>query len=73
MVRGADGGHLVRIDEEGKIGAVGGTKGFRWLEAETIREKHMEDKIDMVYFRGLVDDTYAHIASYGDADWFVNG
>ena len=73
VIKGAGGGHLLRVDGDHKIGAIGGTKGFRWLEAETVLDKHMEDKIDMVYFRGLVDDTYDHIASYGDAEWFING
>lgn len=73
VVKGAGGGHILRVDDTGKIGAVGGTKGYRWLEAETVLDKHMESQIDKVYFRNLVDSTYDHIASYGDAEWFING
>lgn len=69
---GAGGGYLVRV-EGSKIGAVAGTKGYRWLESSVILDKHMEDKIDMTYYRALIDTSIDHIAEYGDAEEFING
>lgn len=71
--RGCGGGHMYRVEDDGKMGAISGTKGYRWLEAEDILERGITDKIDKVYFRNLIDSTYAHIAEYGDAEWFING
>lgn len=34
--------------------AVTGTKGFEWLEAETVQKLGLEDSIDYSYFEGLV-------------------
>ena len=69
---GFGGGLLVRV-KDGKGGAVGGTKGYRWLESEKVLSDGLEKCIDKVYFRNLVDDAYKHIGEYGDADEFVNG
>ena len=69
---GFGGGLLVRV-KDGKGGAVGGTKGYRWLESEKVLSEGLEKCIDKVYFRNLVDDAYKHIGEYGDADEFVNG
>ena len=70
--QGVGGGYLVRV-EGSKIGAVAGTKGYRWLESDTVTQKHLDDKIDMSYYRALIDASIDHIAEYGDADEFING
>ena len=72
VVHGAGGGIMLRVSGE-KKDAVNGTKGYRWLEADYILKNGLEDQIDISYFRKLVDDAYADIAKYGDADEFVNG
>jgi hypothetical protein len=72
VVRGAGGGIMLRVAGE-KKDAVNGTKGYRWLESDYILKNGLEDQIDISYFRKLVDDAYADIAKYGDADEFVNG
>lgn len=70
--KGAGGGIMVRVDGD-KVGAVAGTKGYRWLDSETVTNEGLEHLIDKVYFRALVDSSVDHIAQYGDADEFING
>lgn len=72
VIPGVGGGYLLRVDGD-KVGAISGTKGYRWMESVTVKNKHLEDKIDMNYFRSLVDSAIDHIAEYGDADEFING
>lgn len=52
--------------------AAGGTKGYRWLQAEMVRELGKEDDIDYSYYRKLVDNAIAHIEQFVDFDTFVN-
>lgn len=68
---GKGGGILLRESGD-KYNAVGGTKGFRWLEAYTVHELHKEDDIDIRYFRKLVDDAIDNINKYGDYYEFVS-
>ena len=67
---GVGGGYLLRIAGD-KVQAVTGTKGYRWLESTAVKEKHLEDRIDIGYFRTLIDNTRAHIGKYGDANEFI--
>lgn len=69
---GCGGGKLYRV-QDGKNYAVAGTTGYRWLEAEYIKEHGLEDCIDTAYFTKLVDDAAEAIAKYGDLEWFING
>lgn len=69
---GVGGGMMLRVDGD-KVGAVGGTKGYRWLESEDVKRRGLQDHIDKVYFRALIDSAVDHIAEYGDADEFING
>ena len=60
---------------EGKDGSIGyaaatGSKGYRWLESEYVRELHLEENIDRSYYDKLVDDAVAEISKYGDFEWF---
>jgi hypothetical protein len=64
------GGTLVRKKDD-SYSAVVGTKGYDWLEAEVIERLHLEDKIDMDYFRGLVDEAIEKIAEFGNAQEFL--
>ena len=68
---GHGGGVLYRVND-GKNYAVSGTKGYRWLESEVVKELGREDDIDKDYFRSLVDDAVSNISIYGDFDWFVS-
>lgn len=51
--------------------AVGGSKGYRWLESEMVHELQMEKDIDHSYFDKMADDAADAIAKYGDYELFV--
>lgn len=67
---GFGGGILLR-EKDGKYYAAAGTKGYRWLESETVRQLHNEANIDKSYYQKLVDDAVETIAKYGDFEAFV--
>ena len=58
-------------EKDGKYYAAAGTKGYRWLESETVRQLHNEDTIDKSYYQKLVDDAVETISQYGDFEAFV--
>lgn len=70
ILPGHGGGLLVR-EKDGKYYAATGSKGFRWLESETVRGAN-EEFIDRSYYNNLVDDAVATINNYGDFEWFVS-
>lgn len=69
--QGYDGGLLVR-EQDGKYYFATGAKGYRWKEAEIIRNTAWNDQIDETYFRYLVDESVGAISVYGDFDNFVS-
>ena len=70
------GGVLLRQgkDKQGnpKYDAVVGTKGYRWLEAELVKDLGKEDAIDISYYRSMVDNAVDTISKFGDFEWFVS-
>ena len=70
VISGKGGGLLMR-EKEGKYYAVGGSTGFRWLEAETIHD-HLEDVVDISYFTKLSTEAIAAIEEYGDFNDFID-
>ena len=72
---GLGGALLVReaVDKEGKIkyDSVTGTKGYRWSDAESIKELNKIEAIDRTYYQALVDEAVASISKYGDAEAFM--
>jgi len=68
---GCGGGVLYR-EKDGKYYAVGGTKGYRWLESEMVRELNKESDIDRSYYDAMVDDAISAINQYSDFEWFVS-
>ena len=68
---GCNGGILYRYDGN-KYFAVTGTKGYRWLESEVVKELGMEDDIDRSYYDKLINDAIEDISFYGDFEWFVS-
>ena len=70
VIDGVGGGVLYR-EKDGKYYAVGGTKGYRWLEAEMVEELGLEDKVDFSYFDTLAKDARDHISEFGDYSLFV--
>jgi hypothetical protein len=71
ILPGHGGGILYRKKEE-KYNAVGGTSGYRWLEAEIVKANKFYDYIDKSYFDALCDAAIADISEFGDFNWFVN-
>lgn len=66
------GGGLLMREKDGKYYAATGSKGYRWLEAETVKELGREDDIDESYYKKLVDDAVESLVAYGDFSWFVS-
>ena len=65
------GGAILEREKDGKFYAVTGTKGYRWLEAEMVKELGKEKYIDESYFGKLVDSAIKNISQYGDFEAFV--
>ena len=71
IMPGKGGGVLYRIKDE-KPYAATGTKGYRWLESETIKNLKWESRIDKSYFDNMVNKAVEHIQEFGDYEWFVS-
>ena len=69
--KGCGGGELVSA-RENKFYSVNGTKGFRFLESETVKKLKKENDIDESYFVGMTNESIEHISAFGNFDWFVN-
>ena len=59
-------------EKDGKYYAATGSKGYRWLESEMVRELEKEDDIDRGYYDKLIDEAVKTISEYGDFEWFVS-
>ena len=69
---GYGGGILYRM-QDGKYYAASGTKGYRWLESEIVRDlANASQMIDESYYISLVDDAVETISQYGDFEMFVS-
>lgn len=74
---GCGGGLLVRQVENKKTGTITyssatSATGYRWKEAEVVKELNQEDSIDRRYYDAMVDDAIAAIEKYGDFEGFVS-
>ncbi len=67
---GCGGGLLMRCKDD-KYYAVTGTKGYRWLESEMIKQLGKEDYIDKSYYENLVSKAIDTISQYGDITMFT--
>lgn len=67
------GGGVLYRKQDGKFYAAAGTKGYRWLEAEIVKDLTDASKmIDESYYISLVDDAVDAISQYGDFEMFVS-
>ena len=69
--KGHGGGILLR-EKEDKFYAATGSKGYRWLESDVVRELGKEESIDKKYFTTQVDEAVKSISEFGDFEWFVS-
>lgn len=52
--------------------AISGSKGYRFLESETVQALGKEEDIDNSYFQKMANDAIESIKTYGDYEWFVS-
>ena len=71
VVPGAGGGELLR-EKDGKYYSATGAKGYRWLEAETVKNLEKQDCIDMTYYIKLADAAVASCEEFGSFTWLVD-
>lgn len=83
---GCGGGELLRYDTDSegnpKYNSATGAKGYRWMEAEMVKELGKEEDIDKSYYNALVDaaiygkgtgkNHQLGISELGDFEWFVS-
>ena len=77
MKEGVGGGILLRETSNSKTGEKGyaaatGSKGFRWLESEMVRELGKEAGIERGYYDKMVDEAVKSISEFGDFEWFTS-
>lgn len=70
IVESGGGGTLYRV-ANGKLYALSGTKGYFWLEAETVSLLEKEEYIDVSYFDKLCDDAVRHIEEFVEYEELV--
>lgn len=66
------GAGLLMREKDGKYYAATGSKGYRWMESEMVKELEKESGIDRSYYDKLVDEAVETISQYGDFEWFVS-
>ncbi len=71
-IKGGHGGGALLREKDGKYYAVGGSKGYRWLESEMVDALEKTDDIEYEYYESMVDEAVAAISKYGDFEWFVS-
>lgn len=69
VLPGNSGGILLR-EKDGKYYAATGTKGYRWLEAETVKELHIP--IDYGHHNHLVEEAIKTLSEYGPLEEFIS-
>lgn len=68
---GCGGGVLLR-EKDGKYYAATASKGYRWLEAEVVKELKKTKDIDQSFYERLVDEAIGTISKWGDFEWFAS-
>ena len=68
--KGKGGGILLR-EKDGKYYAANDSKGYRWLESETVSKLKKTKDIDKSYYDAMVNDAVETISKYGSIDWLT--
>ena len=66
------GGGLLLREKDGKYHSANGAKGYRWMEAEMVKNLNMEWAIDRSYYNRMVDEAVKTIEQFGDFEIFVS-
>lgn len=69
-VKAGCGGAILLREKDGKYYAATGSKGYRWMESDMVRDK--QDIIDISFYGKQVDEAIAAIEEYGNVDEFIN-
>ena len=69
-IKPGHGGGLLMREKDRKYYAATGTKGYRWLEAEVVKELGKENSIDKRYHEHLVDEALETISEFVNRDQF---
>lgn len=64
------GGAILLREKDGKYYAATGSKGYRWMESDMVRDK--QGIIDISFYGKQVDEAKAAIEEYGNVDEFIN-
>jgi hypothetical protein len=69
---GCGGGLLMRQSaDKASYSSATGSKGYRWLESNMVKNLHKENDIDMTYFENMAQKAIDHINEYVDFDEFT--
>ena len=71
-VKPGSGGGLLLRGVDGKYNAATGSKGYRWMESETVKGTSKEGDIDRSYFTHRVDEAVDTIGKYCDPKEFTD-
>jgi len=66
------GGGLLMREKDGKYYSATGTKGYRWLESEVVKDLGLSDQIDSSYYENLISNAVEHISKFGDFNKFIS-
>ena len=66
------GGGLLMRENHGSFAAATNSKGYRWLEAEMVKNLNKQQDIDESYFIEMVNSAIDDISQFGDYEWFVS-
>ena len=67
------GGGILLCEQNNKYQSVTGSKGYRWLESEMVRDEYNKGAniIDKSYYNNLVNNAVDTISQYGDFEMFT--
>lgn len=66
------GGGLLMRENKGSFASATNSKGYRWLEAEMVKNLNKEKDIDESYFIEMTNTAIDDISKFGDYEWFVS-
>lgn len=71
ILKNKGGGVLYRANDN-KYYSATGSRGYRWLESEIVKQLNKESDIDMSYYDKLINEAVDSISKFGDFEQFVS-